>query len=139
MSVFAIVGSLLGVKTGMDAEAIYQQGKANKAERKAQEVNRKIEERKRKREQMDQLRQAQIARAQAIAAGVNTGTQDSSGMQGQVNSIQSQTASNVAFSNQVQTGSNVIGMYQQKAAKAVELSGNWESLAKLTMQATSFF
>ena len=121
------------VSTVATGASIYQQNKSAKAQKKANAVNRKIEERQRKREQMDQLRQAQIARAQAVAAGVNTGTQDSSGMQGQVNSISAQTASNVAYSNQVQTGANVVGMYQQQAADAQQIAGNWAALAELSM------
>lgn len=121
------------VSTVATGASVYQSNKANKANRKAQEVNRKIEERQRKRDQMDQLRQGQIARAQAVAAGVNTGVSDSSGLQGQVAGIQAQTASNIAFSNQVQTGANVVGMYQQQAAQAEQIAGNWASLAQLSM------
>ncbi len=130
--VTAVVAS--AVLTGA---SIVQSNKAAKAQRKANDVNRKIEERQRKREQMDALRQAQIARAQAQAAGVNTGVTDSSGLQGQVASIQAQTASNVAFSNQVQSAANVSSAYQQQAADAETRAGTFSSLASLTMMVGS--
>lgn len=139
MGLFSSVGSLLGIGPGMQAEVYDQSRKAYKAERKAAEVSRKIEARQRQREQMQQLRAAQIARATAIASAVNTGTADTSGFQGQAASIQAQTASNIAFSNQVQTGSEVIGMYQQKSADARQKAGNWAALAELTMKASQQF
>lgn len=114
-----------------------QNKKASKAARKAAEVERKIDERQRKREQMAVLREAQIARAQAQAASVNTGTQDSSGARGQLSSIQSQAASNVAYSNQVQTGANAIGMYKQQSADYKARSDTWAMLADLSLKATT--
>jgi hypothetical protein len=119
---------------GFLAASVNESNKASKAERRAAEVERKIESRRRIREQAATLRESQIARAQAVAAGVNTGVAETSGMQGQVSSIQSQAASNVAYSNQVQTGMDVIGMYQSKAAGARQRASNWEVLADISMK-----
>lgn len=118
--------------------SVHQSNKSAKAQRRAAEVQQKIDARARKREQMDALRQSQIARAQAVAAGVNSGTTDSSGLQGQVASIQAQTASNVAYTNQVQSGADVVSSYTQQAAGAATKAGNWEALAKLSLTATGF-
>ena len=139
MSLFSIASNLLlGTGPGGTINAIDQENKRAKAERKAEEIRRKIEERKTKREMLAQLRESQIARASATAAAVNTGAAESSGFSGQLNSIQSQTASNIAYSNQVQTGMNAIGAYMQDAAKAQQASGNWSAIASLSMQATQF-
>lgn len=118
--------------------SIANSNKASKAQRKQAEIERKINERTRKREQFEQLRQAQIARASAIASGVNTGTTDTSGLQGQVSSIQSQSSSNIAFSNMVQTGANVAGMYAQQAADYNLRANTWSSIAQLSLQAAQF-
>jgi hypothetical protein len=135
---FGFIASLLtGTAPGGTAASIYETSKANKAARKAAEVDRKIEARRRTREQAATLREAQIARAQAVAAGVNTGVTESSGLQGQVASIQSQASSNIAYSNQVQTGMDVVGMYQNKSAAASQRASNWDALAKISMQASS--
>ena len=123
---------------GSTALAMNERNKEARAERKAREVERKIEERRRKREQLASLREAQVARASAMAASVNTGTTDSSGMAGQLASIQSQTASNIAYSNQVQTGVDVIGQYKEASVKAGQRAGMWESIAALSSKATQF-
>lgn len=111
--------------------SVYQSNKSAKAQRKQQQVQNKIDERSRKREQLAQLRQAQIARAQATQASVNTGTADSSGLAGQMASINSTALGNVAFTQQVQTGADATSLWANKAAGAATMAGNWGAVAQL--------
>lgn len=113
------------------AGSIYQSNKSARAQRKQREVQQKIDERSRKREQLAQLRQAQIARAQATQAAVNTGTGDSTGYLGQVASIQSTAMGNVAFTQQVQSGADQMAMWGNKAAHAATMAGNWQAVSSL--------
>lgn len=128
----AAIASLVG--TGA---SVVQNRKASKAQKKANEVSRKIEDRQRQRERMQSLREAQILRAQGTQMAVNTGALDSSGFAGQQAGITAATASNIAFSQQVSTGAEVIGQYTQQAASAQNRAGNWAALASLSMQAAS--
>lgn len=133
-----IASALFGASPGSTAGALYEQNKANKADRKAREIERKIEERRRKREQMASLREAQVARASAAAMAANTGTVDSSGYMGQTASIQAQTSSNIAYSNQVQTAVDAMGQYTEASAKARQRAGLWEGVAALSNKASQF-
>ena len=117
--------------------SVYQQNKSAKAQRQQQQVQNKIDERARKREQLAQLRQAQIARAQATQASVNTGTSDSSGLAGQIAGINATALGNVAFSQQVQTGAEQVAMFGNKAAGAATVAGNWAAVAQISNMALS--
>ena len=128
----AAVASLVG--TGA---SIVQGRKSAKSQRKANEVSRKIEDRQRQRDRMQSLREAQILRAQGTQMAVNTGTVDSSGYLGQQSGITAATAGNIAFSQQVSTGAEVIGQYTQRAADQQNRAGNWAALASLSMQTAS--
>lgn len=118
--------------------SVVQSRKSAKAQQKANEVNRKIESRNAQRERMAALREAQIARAQGQQMAVNTGTADSSGFAGQQAGITAQTASNIAFSQQMETGSAVISQYTQAASDAASKSANWGALAQFSLAAGSF-
>lgn len=120
------------------ASSVVQGRKSAKAQRAANEVNRKIESRNTQRERLAALREAQIARAQGQQMAVNTGTLDSSGFAGQQASITTQTASNIAFSQQVATGAEVISQYTQVASDAANKAANWGALAQFSLAAGSF-
>lgn len=123
------------VSTGV---SVIQNRKSAKAQRKANDVNRKIESRNAQRERLAALREAQIARAQGQQMAVNTGTADSSGFAGQQAGITTQTASNIAFSQQAETGAAVVSQYTQQAADAATKSANWGALAQFSLAAGSF-
>jgi len=127
--------AVAAVSTGA---SVVQSRKSSKAQQKANEVNRKIESRNAQRERMAALREAQIARAQGQQMAVNTGTVDSSGFAGQQAGITAQTASNIAFSQQVETGTAVVSQYTQNAADASARSANWGALAQFSLAAGSF-
>jgi hypothetical protein len=135
---FAVLAIALGISAAGTAASVKEQRKSAKAQRKANEVSRKVEDRQRQRERMQALREAQILRAQGTQMAVNTGTVDSSGYAGQQAGITAGTAGNIAFSQQVSTGAEVIGRYTQQAADAQNRAGNWQALASLSMQAASF-
>lgn len=118
--------------------SVQQSRKSAKAQQKANDVNRKIEARNAQRERLAALREAQIARAQGQQMAVNTGTVDSSGFAGQQAGITAQTASNIAFSQQMETGAAVVSQYNQQAASAATRSANWGALAQFSLAAASF-
>jgi hypothetical protein len=136
MAFFALAA--LGLALGGTVQSVREGRKSAKAQRKANEVSRKVEDRQRQRERMQALREAQILRAQGTQMAVNTGTVDSSGFAGQQAGITAATAGNIAFSQQVSTGAEVIGQYTQRAADANNRAGNWQALASLSLQAASF-
>ena len=123
------------ISTGL---SVIESRKSTKAQRKANDVSRKIEARQAQRERLAALREAQIARATSTQQAATAGTVDSSGFAGQQAGITTQTASNIAFSQQVQSGAEVVGMYNQKAADASVRSANWGALAQLSLASASF-
>jgi hypothetical protein len=135
MGFFALAA--LGLSLGSTVNSVREGQKAAKSQRKANEVSRKIEDRQRQRERMQSLREAQILRAQGTQMAANTGALDSSGYAGQQAGITAATAGNIAFSQQVSTGAQVIGQYTQRAAASQNRAGNWSALAALSLQAAS--
>lgn len=127
--------AVAAVSTGA---SVIQSSKNAKAQKKANDVNRKIQERQSARERLQALREAQIARAQGQQLAANTGTVNSSGFAGQQAGITAQTASNIAFSNQVQTGTAVVSQYTQTASDAANKAANWGALAQFSLAAASF-
>lgn len=119
--------------------SVVEQRKSRKAQKKANEVTRKIEERQAAKERAAAIRQASIARATAQASAVNTGTVDSSGYMGQTSAIQATTAGNIAFGNQLNTGSQQVFGYRQQAADAESRASNYQAIANLSLQAASFY
>lgn len=127
--------AVAAVSTGA---SVIQSSKSAKAQKKANDVNRKIQERQSARERLQTLREAQIARAQGQQLAANTGTVNSSGFAGQQAGITAQTASNIAFSNQVQTGTAVVSQSTQTASDAANKAANWGALAQFSLAAGSY-
>ena len=135
MAFFALAA--LGLALGGTVQSVREGRKSAKASRKANEVSRKIEDRQRQRDRMQALREAQILRAQGAQMAVNTGTVDSSGFAGQQAGITAATGGNLAFSQQVSTGAEVVGQYSQQAASAANRASSWSALAQLSLQVAS--
>lgn len=119
--------------------SVIQSRKSAKATAKANKVQRKIDDRAAKRQQLSDLRQQQIAQAAGLQAASNTGTAFSSGIQGQTASIGAVTAGNIAFSQMVQSGADVVSMYNQQATDANVLAANYQAGAQLALAAGSAF
>lgn len=117
-SVFKGVGNLL--TGGMIAA-----NDARKAQQKANNVQSKIEARQMQRDRMQALREAQIARATGMQMAVTSGSADSSGLAGSQAGMQATALSNLAFSQQVETGVGMINMYNRTAARKMMQSQNW--------------
>lgn len=137
MALFALAALAIGLSGAATAASVVQGRKSAKAQRQANEVSRKIESRQMQRERMQALREAQILRAQGQQMAANTGALDSSGFAGQQAGITAQTNSNIAFSQQVDTGTAVVSRYSQQAADAGTKAGNWAALAQLSLMASS--
>lgn len=91
--------------------------KAGKEERKAARARSRIESRRAQRKQLAEVRQAQIARANAVQGAAQGGALDTSGFRGGVGSIQSTSASNIAFDQQIQGLQQFVGQRLQEANK----------------------
>jgi hypothetical protein len=120
----AAIGTVAGIQQGRQAR---------KESKKAARVQRRISERETQRQRMMQLRESQMARAQVIAQGAQTGTLGASGLQGGVASIGTQAAGNIGFLNQIES-------LQQQAArsrqKASDFAGNVSNIGALTQFGT---
>ena len=103
-SVTAIGGAIQGADAASDR-------------RKAAQPLGRIHAQVRPSEQLAQVRQHQLAAAPAAQDAASGGTPDSSGLRGSQGSIQSTTAGNVAFSNQVQGLQDYTANRLQSAAK----------------------
>lgn len=109
MAAISTVIAAIGVAAGI-AGTVVQYGAMQKAEKKREELA-NLDALRQKREQ---VRKVQIARAQALAAGVAAGTQDSSSVQGGMGSASSQGAYNIqGISQSRQIGSQISSANQQ--------------------------
>lgn len=115
--------------------SIYSSRQARKSQERASRVQQKIESRGAQRDRLTQLRQAQIARATAIQGAVTSGTADSSGLSGQLSGMQSTAASNLAFSQQTETGVGMINMYNRQSAKYQSQAATYGAVANLALAA----
>lgn len=91
--------------------------KAASEERKANRAQNRIAARKNQREQLANVRQNQIAAAKNTQGAATGGSLDSSGYRGSSSSIQSTTAGNLAFTNQVQGLQDYSAERLEKASK----------------------
>lgn len=132
MTALVTAVTIAAVGTGA---SIYSGRQARKSQERASRVQQKIESRGAQRDRLTQLRQAQIARASAIQGAVTSGTADSSGLSGQLSGIQSTAASNLAFSQQTETGVGMINMYNRQAAKYQSQAATYGAVAGLAMAA----
>ena len=117
--------------------SVVSQNKARKAQERAGRVQERIESRTAQRDRLQQLRQAQIARASALQQGVSSGTADSSGLSGQLASIQTTAASNLAFSQQTETGVGVINQFNRRAARYQSQAGTYSAVSSLALMGAS--
>ena len=106
--------------------SIQQSRQSRKESKKASRIQSRISKREAQRQRMSQLREAQMARAQVIAQGAQTGTLEASGLQGGVASIGTQSASNISFINQIESLQAQIARSQQKAAN---FAGNVQTIS----------
>jgi len=95
-----------------------QQKRAAKKEKKAQRVQQAITEAQAQRERREAIQQQQQQQAQLANQGVLQGVGGSSGVQGGIGSIGTQTASNIGFQQGQLAGQQQISDLSQSAADA---------------------
>jgi len=83
------------------AASVFESQKSRKDARKARMVREKSNRLQSGRQAVEQVRQAQIARADIIQAGENQGVGGSSAVIGGAGSVQSQAGSNIGFAQQL--------------------------------------
>lgn len=105
--------------------------KAASQERKASRAQNRIASRRRQREQLAQVRQNQIAAAQGSQGSATGGTLDSSGFRGSTSSIQSTTAGNLAFTNQIQGLQDYSASRLEKASKLGGYATVFDTVGKI--------
>lgn len=103
------------------AASIDQSSKARKDANKARKIRAKSDRLRAGRQAVEQVRTAQIARANVVQQSESTGVGGSSAVQGALGSIQSQAGSNISFAQ------SLFGMAQQankRLASAANHNGN---------------
>lgn len=132
MGIELAIGAL-AVGTGVQALGTI---KAGKEERRAARARSRIESRRNQRRTVAQVRQAQIARAQAVQGAATGGSLDTSGFRGGVSSIGSTTASNIAFDQQIQGLQQFIGQRLQDANKTRQFASVLGTASSAVAQAS---
>lgn len=95
-----------------------EQRKAGKEARKAAKMERRIAEAENVRSRREAIRERLIQAARLENQAATSGTSDSSGVQGGIASLGSQTASNIGFSSQVESMNNQRLSFLDAAAAA---------------------
>lgn len=137
------IGILIGAATAVSAAGtIYsgqQASKAAKAQRNANRLQQQQNAIEQQRARKNAIREARIARGQALNQGANAGVSDSSGVQGALGSITSQANTNLSFldeasriADQASTQLGIAQKYTVKAqtgASAAQLGGQVANFA----------
>lgn len=122
-------GALLAV--GGLAYSQVQASKERSAAKKANKRAERIEAVKAQRERVQALRQNRISAANALAQGANAGVATSSGVQGAIGALGSETAENVSFAGQVDALNQQRLDYIQKGQSAAAKAQTGASVASL--------
>lgn len=115
-----VTSTILAVGAGLNFIGGQQ---AAKEQRKQQRLEQASNDIQRRREKIAAVRQAQISRATVIQEGANTGTSESSGVQGAVASLGSQEAANLNLINQLSSIEAGISKSRQKESSARGIQG----------------
>lgn len=115
--------------------SISQSRRAEKSQRegnRVREVQTNIQTMK---ERRNQIREARIRRAQLLVASEASGTVGSSAEVGAIGSIQSQLSSNIGYLSGTRDRSNLISLYNQRAASSTSRANIASSLSNLSLAA----
>lgn len=123
MGVTAVVGVLA-------AGSLYEQDRARSDQKKANKEKRAVARAQALRERQQQIRQARIARAQAVNQAYTSGGQGSI-LSGAKSSIGSQLGGNLAFNQGTLQRSENAAMYSQRAANHMFASSAFGTAASL--------
>ncbi len=113
------------------AASAYEQHEATKDRRKAIRRERQMAAAQNLRERKQAYRQMVIQQAQMQAAGTNLGVAGSSGLQGGMASIASQTASNIGFQMSMERLNNIRLSWLDKASKHEDTAGIHQAAAQI--------
>ncbi len=117
-----MIGFAIAAAAAMTSAA-YEQHEATKDRRKAIRRERQMAAAQNLRERKQAYRQMVIQQAQMQAAGTNLGVAGSSGLQGGMASIATQTASNIGFQMNMEKLNNIRLSWLDKASKHEEIAG----------------
>lgn len=129
-----VLPAIIGVGTGA---SIISSEMSRHEQKKASRAQRRIQQRQSQRERLEQIRQARVQGAQILQAGVNTGTQGASGIQGGLANVQTQSAGNISFLNQIESMQQSIQRRQEKAAQYAGIADTASALGNLALTAYS--
>jgi len=96
---------------------------ARRSRQEASRLQSEAEQLKATKSAIDQVRKAQIARAQIVQQGANTGTSGSSAVAGATGAVQSQVGGNIAFAQSVFDLNQQASAQLRRAAAREERSG----------------
>ncbi len=127
----ATIGTMATIGAAGVAGSLYSSRKARKQQKRAQQIQMKSAKLQSARQAVQQVRGAQIARAQILQAGENQGVGGSSGVMGGAGSATSQAGGNIGFANQL------FGM-QQSAQRLMQSANTWAGHASGIAQISNF-
>lgn len=127
IGVSAITG-VAGLKASSDARS---------EQRKAQRAQAKIQERQTQRQRIQSLREARVKQGQLGVQATNSGTQDTSAVQGASASLQQNLGSNLSFVEQVQGLQRNVQYRQEQASKYAGQAQAFSAVSGLALQGAS--
>lgn len=119
------------------AFSAYQQSRAASKQRKANRKAQRIEAIQAQRERVQAVRQNRIAASQAQAQAGNSGLLGSSGIQGGIAALQTQAASNLSFTNQIDALNTQRQGLLESAQGNLKIAGISDAIGGLVTQGVS--
>ena len=137
MAAATAIGTLLKVVVAAAAvSGAVSAGKARREQKRSNALARKSQKLKSKKGAIEQVRQAQIARADVLQQGENTGVGGSSLVSGSTGSIQSQAGGNIGFANTIFGLQNSIQRLRQSANSLQGVSSGFRAIGTLASNFT---
>jgi len=137
----SVVGTALSYQESRKATAAQQDAAASQRQRMTIEqnmANLKVEKQK-----QEQIRLARAERGQVLNIGANTGTTQSSGVQGGTSSIMSQLGSNLSYMDAQQANAQKASIFSQRAnafqSQAAQHSANSQMWGQVASSAYGTF
>lgn len=128
---------LIGV--GATLFSLKESADARSDQRQAQRVQQRIQERKMRMERLRAIREARIQQGLLGVQAANTGTQNTSAVQGASANIQQQLGTNLAFVNQIQGMQQAVQSNMESASRHQQNASALAGVASLTSNLGGLF
>lgn len=129
---------LLAATAVATVASVYEQRKARKARQRADRVAQRRRDVEVRRAKLASVEEGRLAIGQLQNVAAQTGGAGGSGVAGNVAALQTQTASNVNFNEQLLTFAKTQERYMQKAYDAQYKAQTFQAVAQLSMNMAGF-